>query len=592
MNKNPAQSWYIIYFQVPYNCLCVFHICMLKQLSIKNFTIIENLHICFSDGLTILSGETGAGKSIIINAVNLLLGSRASAKLIRTGAETAELEALFKITPESRVFKILEEQGGKPSEELLIRRIISRGDRHRIYINGHFATIQMLSRLTENMTSISGQHAHQGLLKEDFQLMVIDQFGSLISVRSKNSRLFHEIIPLIQKLRKLNNIRDRQAEHINLLEFQKKEIIDASIKPGEDASLEQERIRLKNGEELYKAVYSSIEELYSANGAIVERLVEVKKNLERASEIDPELSSKAKDLNKASFRIEDIAEELRTYLKIIPLDDKRLEEVESRLDILTRLKRKYGGTLESVISHLETIDQELSGIENISGQINDIETKLSELHRELSMLSLDISSKRSQTAKLLAKKVEKELVSLRMSGTKFKISLQTIPASDNSDPHLVVKGNTINETGIDQARFLIAPNVGEDLKPMASIASGGELSRIILALKAILAEKGSVETLVFDEVDAGIGGSVAEAVGKKLSKLARYHQIICITHLPQIAKFGDNHFRITKNVSQGRTITSINPLNEKDRIKEIARMLGGMEITKTTLEYAREMLQS
>lgn len=564
---------------------------MLKQLSIKNFTIIENLHICFSDGLTILSGETGAGKSIIINAVNLLLGSRASAKLIRTGSETAELEALFKITPESRVFKILEEQGGKPSEELLIRRIISRGDRHRIYINGHFATIQMLSRLTENMTSISGQHAHQGLLKEDFQLMVIDQFGSLISVRSKNSRLFHEIIPLIQKLRKLNNIRDRQAEHINLLEFQKKEIIDASIKPGEDASLEQERIRLKNGEELYKAVYSSIEELYSANGAIVERLVEVKKNLERASEIDPELSSKAKDLNKASFRIEDIAEELRTYLKIILLDDKRLEEVESRLDILTRLKRKYGGTLESVILHLETIDQELSGIENISGQINDIETKLSELHRELSMLSLDLSSKRSQTAKLLAKKVEKELVSLRMSGTKFKISLQTIPASDNSDPHLVVKGNTINETGIDQASFLIAPNVGEDLKPMASIASGGELSRIVLALKAILAEKGSVETLVFDEVDAGIGGSVAEAVGKKLSKLARYHQIICITHLPQIAKFGDNHFRITKNVSQGRTITSINPLNEKDRIKEIARMLGGMEITKTTLEYAREMLQ-
>ena len=565
---------------------------MLKQLSIKNFTIIENLHICFSDGLTILSGETGAGKSIIINAVNLLLGSRASAKLIRTGVETAELEALFKITPESRVFKILDEQGGKASEELLIRRIISRGDRHRIYINGHLATIQMLNQATENLASISGQHAHQGLLKEDLQLMIIDQFGGLTPIRNKIYRLFHEIVPLIQKLRKLNNIRDRQAEHINLLEFQKKEILDASIKPGEDASLEQEKIRLKNGEELYSAVYSSIEELYSANGAVVERLVEVKKNLDKATAIDPELTSKAKELSEATFRIEDIAEELRTYLKNIPIDDKRLEEVESRLDILTRLKRKYGGTLEAVISHLETIDQELSGIENISGQINDIETKLSKLHRELSGLSLDLSSKRSQTAKLLAKKVEKELASLRMSGTKFKISLQTIPANDNSDPHLVVKGNTINETGIDQANFLIAPNVGEDLKPMASVASGGELSRIVLALKAILAEKGSVETLVFDEVDAGIGGSVAEAVGKKLSKLARYHQIICITHLPQIAKFGDNHFRITKNVSQGRTITSINPLNEKDRIKEIARMLGGMEITKTTLEYAREMLQS
>ncbi|MDL1963394.1 MAG: DNA repair protein RecN [Deltaproteobacteria bacterium] len=565
---------------------------MLKELSIKNFTIIESLHICFSDGLTILSGETGAGKSIIINAVNLLLGSRASTKLIRTGDETAELEALFKITPESGACKILEEQGGKASEELLIRRIISRRDRHRIYINGHLATIQMLNQVTENLASISGQHAHQGLLKEDLQLTIIDQFGGLPPIRNKIYRLFHEMVPLIQKFRKLNNMRDRQTEHINLLEFQKKEISDASIKPGEDAALEQERIRLKNGEELYSAVYSSIEELYNANGAVVERLVEVKKNLDKATAIDPELTSKAKELSEATFRIEDIAEELRTYLKIIPLDDKRLEEVELRLDILTRLKRKYGGTLEAIISHFETIDHELFRVENISDQIKDIETKLAKLYGKLSESALELSSKRSQTAKLLAKKVENELASLRMSGTEFKISLQSIPASDNSDPHLVVKGNIINETGIDQAKFLIAPNVGEDLKPMAGIASGGELSRIVLALKAILAEKGSVETLVFDEVDAGIGGSVAEAVGKKLSNLARYHQIICITHLPQIAKFGNSHFRITKNVSNGRTITSICPLNEKDRIKEIARMLGGMEITQTTLDYAHEMLQS
>jgi len=565
---------------------------MLKELSIKNFTIIESLHICFSDGLTILSGETGAGKSIIINAVNLLLGSRASTKLIRTGAETAELEALFKITPESGACKILEEQVGKASEELLIRRIISRRDRHRIYINGHLATIQMLNQVTENLASISGQHAHQGLLKEDLQLTIIDQFGGLTPIRNKIYRLFYEMVPLIQKLCKLNNMQDRQTEHINLLEFQKKEILDASIRPGEDAALEQERIRLKNGEKLYSAVYSSIEELYSANGAVVERLVEVKRNLDKATAIDPELTSKAKELSEATFRIEDIAEELRTYLKIIPLDDKRLEEIESRLDILTRLKRKYGGTLEAIISHLETIDHELSGVENISDQINDIETKLAEFYGKLSESALELSSKRSQTAKLLAKKVENELASLRMSGTEFKISLQSIPANDDSDPHLVVKGNIINETGIDQARFLIAPNVGEDLKPMAGIASGGELSRIVLALKAILAEKGSVETLVFDEVDAGIGGSVAEAVGKKLSDLACYHQIICITHLPQIAKFGNSHFRIMKNVSNGRTITSICPLNEKDRIKEIARMLGGMEITQTTLDYAYEMLQS
>lgn len=565
---------------------------MLRELSIKNFAIIDDLHICFSDGLTILSGETGAGKSIILNAVNLLLGSRATIQLIRTDAESAELEATFQIAFKSRVSEIMVQHGYNSSEELLIRRIISRNGRHRIYINGKLATIQLLNSITENLASISGQHEHQGLLKEEQQLLILDQFGGLVPLRKQVSKLFHEILPLIIDLKKLNAIKDRQSEHIELLEFQKKEIIQTSIIPGEDSALEKERMRLKNGETLYQAVHDSIEALYNTQGAVVERLVEVRRNLDRVCQIDSELSSAAKGIADTTFQIEDIIEELRNYLKNIQIDETRLEDVEARLDILQKLKRKYGGSLDAVIAHLESIEHELSEVENISDKINATEAKLSELHSQLAKLALKLSEKRDHTAINLAKKLEMELTTLKMSQTQFQVFLRTISAGDKADPYLTIDGKAIDETGIDCASFLIAPNVGEDLKPLAGIASGGELSRVVLALKAILAETESVETVVFDEVDAGIGGGVAEVVGKKLSFLARHHQVICITHLPQIAKFGDHHFKISKHVEQGRTITNIDPLGNEERIKEIARMLGGVEITRATIDHAREMLDT
>lgn len=565
---------------------------MLRELSIKNFAIIDDLHICFSDGLTILSGETGAGKSIILNAVNLLLGSRATIQLIRTDAESAELEATFQIAFKSRVSEIMVQHGYNSSEELLIRRIISRNGRHRIYINGRLATIQLLNSITENLASISGQHEHQGLLKEEQQLLILDQFGGLVPLRKQVSKLFHEILPLITELKKLNAIKDRQSEHIELLEFQKKEIIQTSITPGEDSALEKERMRLKNGETLYQAAHDSIEALYNTQGAVVERLVEVRRNLDRVCQIDSELSSAAKGIADTTFQIEDIIEELRNYLKNIQIDETRLEDVEARLDILQKLKRKYGGSLDAVIAHLESIEHELSEVENISDKINATEAKLSELHSQLAKLALKLSEKRDHTAINLAKKLEMELTTLKMSQTQFQVFLRTISAGDKADPYLTIDGKTIDETGIDCASFLIAPNVGEDLKPLAGIASGGELSRVVLALKAILAETESVETVVFDEVDAGIGGGVAEVVGKKLSFLARHHQVICITHLPQIAKFGDHHFKISKHVEQGRTITNIDPLGDEERIKEIARMLGGVEITRATIDHAREMLDA
>jgi DNA repair protein RecN (Recombination protein N) len=563
---------------------------MLQELTIRNFAIIDDLRVNFSDGLTILSGETGAGKSIILNAVNLLLGSRASADLVRSGAESAELEAIFQIAPSSNVAKIMAANDYPVEDGLIVRRIISRSDSNRVYINGRAATIQVLNSITESLASISGQHAHQGLLKEDQHLLILDQFGGLMPLRQNVYDRYYAVIPLIDRLADLCRLRARQTEHLELLEFQKQEITQAGIIAGEDLELEQEKLRLKNAETLYQHVSGSIDELYSASGSINDRLLEVKKSLEKAAQIDPQLSSKADSLAQPIYHIEDLVDGLRKYLTLVQPDDRRLEIVEERLDMLNKLKRKYGGSSEAVFSTLATIEQELADVENIGADITALEKELAEIHDRLAEASLKLSKKRKQTAKTLGKKVVAELATLKMSPTEFKVSIQTTAADDKTNPNLVVENNIISDSGVDRALFMIAPNVGEELKPLTGIASGGELSRVVLALKAILAKTDSVETVVFDEVDAGIGGSVAEVVGRKLFQLARHHQVICITHLPQIAKFADQHYSISKHVLKGRTRTNITPLNKEDRYREIARMLGGEKITQTTLKHAKEML--
>jgi len=563
---------------------------VLKELSIRNFAIIDDLQIGFSQGLTILSGETGAGKSIILNAVNLLLGSRAAADLVRSGAESAELEALFEIGDSSQVAKIMSAHGYDASEGLLVRRIISRHDANRVYINGRITTIQLLNTITENLASISGQHVHQLLLKEEQHLFILDQFSGLVPLREAVSSCFKKMLPQLEELKKLKALKERQAQQVELLEFQKKEITAANPIPGEDQDLEQERVRFKNAEELYQTVYNSIESLYSAPGSVMEKLVAVSKDLDKISRIDAQLNSKTKRLQDTAYRVEDLIEELRSYLNLIQMDEKQLEAVEERLDCLNRLKRKYGGSLDAVFEKLTGIEQGLSGIENIAEKIKNAETHIEQYYTELKDLALKLSRKRKKAAGSFAKKVTNQLATLKMSKTNFSVAVQTTPADEKTDPHLTAGNHMISEIGIDRATFLIAPNVGEALKPLASIASGGELSRVILALKALLAKTDSVETVVFDEVDAGIGGGVAEVVGKKLADLAKHHQVICITHLPQIAKFGNQHFRILKQVSAGRTRTSINLLNTEDRYQEIARMLGGEKITQTTLAHAREML--
>lgn len=563
---------------------------MLRELLIKNFAIIHDLNIRFEEGLTILSGETGAGKSIIINAVNLLLGSRASARMIRDGFDTAELSAFFDVPETSTAAAIMSENGYLPDDGLLVRRVIVGNDRHRVYINDRMATMQMLAAITADLASISGQHAHQGLLREETHLGILDRFGGLLPQVQQVAELYGKVDPLSRALHALKEKKHRQEKEMDLLRYQAAEIADADILPDEDESLEKERLRLKNAESLHQSVFSAIEALHGADGAILEQLGEVRKNLEKAASLDGGLTAGVQGLADHIFGLEDVTETLRSYLGTLDNEAERLDSVEARLDLINRLKRKYGGSLEALFLKRDAIEAELSGIATIDDDIQRSEAQLRRSYDQLADVVRRLSEQRNRVATDFAESVEKALEGLKMAGTRFSVQFTRTPCGTQASPWLCVDGSLMTSTGIDQAAFMIAPNVGESLKPLAAIASGGELSRLVLALKAILAETDAVGTIIFDEVDAGIGGAVADVVGKKLKTLSEKHQLICITHLPQIARFGSHHYYIEKQVKDGRTISAIRPMDREERIKEIARMIGGEKITRTALEHARSLM--
>lgn len=563
---------------------------MLKELLIKNFAIIDDLNIRFEDGLTILSGETGAGKSIIINAVNLLLGSRASAKMIRDGCDSAELSAFFDVPKDSAAASIMHQNGYDPDDGLLVRRVIAANDRHRIYVNDRMATMQMLSAITAGLASISSQHAHQGLLKEDSHLTILDQFGGLLPLVRQVSAQYEKMVPMAQALEALKKKKVNQDKEKALLQYQFDEIADADILPGEDDRLEKDRLRLKNAQSLHWSIQSAIESLHRADGSILEQLGEVRKSLEKASQLDDMLTPAVNDLTDHLYGLEDVTQMLHDRLNTMDMEADRLESVEARLDLINRLKRKYGGSLESLFQTRDEIDSQLQTIDHLDDDIKQRQAQLEDCFDQIAELARRLSGERKRVAADFGRAVEKELGNLRMSGTHFDVRLSRMPCSQPGDTWLCVDGSQLSARGIDQAAFMIAPNVGEPLKPLSATASGGELSRVVLALKAILAATDMVGTVIFDEVDAGIGGAVADVVGKKLDDLSKKHQLICITHLPQIARYGDHHYYISKQVKKGRTITTIRPMDTKERIEEIARMLGGEKITATALEHARNLM--
>ena len=565
---------------------------MLHALAIKNFAIIEDLRIEFGAGLSVLTGETGAGKSIIIQAVNLLLGSRASADLVRTGKDNAELEAVFDIAPDSPAARLMADQGMDIEEGLIIRRVVSAEGKSKIYVNARQTTLDFLKQVTENIAGVSSQHAHQGLLKEDQHLDILDEFAQTLDLRKDVAGLYRQIVPLKKEIADLKAGKEKAEKELALLQFQVDEIETANIQPDEDEELIQKRDQLQNAAQIFEAVNSAVHNLYDREGSVLDQISGMSARVGRFCETDEKLDALARRLDEISYELQDLVSEFRSFAAGIDLDPQSLDQVDQRLDQIAKLKRKYGGSLDSIFKQYRNMAENLTDIQGIEGRIEQLEQKQKGLVARIRQKAKALSMRRQKEGLALARLAKAELSALEMGRASFEVDFSTDPGVDPNE--LVTTDNEkISATGMDRVRFLLSPNPGEAPKPLAKIASGGELSRIVLALKAVLCRGQSFETLIFDEVDAGIGGATSDKVGLKLKELGRVQQVICITHLAQIARYGNHQFRITKQVAGGRTATRITPLTcQEDRVKELARMIGGSRITDATLAHARELLDT
>lgn len=565
---------------------------MLHALVIKNFAIIEDLRIEFGSGLSVLTGETGAGKSIIIQAVNLLLGSRASADLVRTGKENAELEAVFDIAADSHAANLMAEQDMDIDDGLIIRRVVSAEGKSRIYVNSRQTTLDFLKQVTQNLAGVSSQHAHQGLLKEDQHLDILDEFAQTFDLRNDVAALYRQIVPLKKEIAELKAGKEKAEKELELLQFQVDEIESADIQSGEDEELIQRRDQLQNAGQIFEAVNGAVHNLYDREGSVLDEISGMSARFGRFCDTDENLGTLARRLDEISYELQDLVSELRSFASGIDLDPQSLDQVDRRLDQIAKLKRKYGGSIDTIFEQYRNMADNVADIKGLEGRIAQLEQTQEKLVDRIRQKAKALSMRRQKEALALARLAKAELAALEMGRARFEVDFSTEPGAGPDE--LVTKDDEkIFATGMDRVRFLLTPNPGEAPKPLAKIASGGELSRIVLALKAVLCRDHSFETLIFDEVDAGIGGATSDKVGLKLKELGRVQQVICITHLAQIARYGNQQFRITKQVSDGRTATRITPLTcQEDRVKELARMIGGSRITDATLAHAKELLDT
>ena len=567
---------------------------LLAALQIRNFALIERLSVEFGPGLTVLTGETGAGKSIIFGALQLILGGRASADIIRTGENEAAVEALFQFTangPGVETTQRIRDLGVEPGEEgeMVLRRVIPAEGRNRCFINGSPVTLTMLDSAGEFLVDIHGQHQHQRLLHPENHLETLDDFGELRERRKEMAGLIGGLRRLEARQTELSRSEADQRDRIDLLRFQTREIGEINPLPGEDQALEEEAALLATAEERHILARGAHEELYESEGALVDGLAAVSGRMDRLAELDPVLRETAEEFRSLTAQAEDAARRLQRYADAVDFDSDRQRTVEDRLDVIRTVKKKYGGSIEAVLAHQERAAAELEGISGRDEALKKIAREIEAARPRVAAEALKFSDERKKTAARLGKAVEKELSGLGMGKVRFVVALRD---EDNPDGFVERNGRRLRlfEDGVDRAEFQFEPNVGEGVRPLARIVSGGELSRVMLAIKTVMAERDRVPSLVFDEVDAGIGGAVAEVVGRKLKAISRSHQVFCITHLPQIAALADAHFRIAKQESGKRTRTTILPLGPEERVDEIARMSGGREITDATRRHAREML--
>ena len=557
---------------------------MLSEIYIENFAIIDKLHIQFSGGLNIITGETGAGKSIMVDALMIALGGRASAEFIRAGTERAAIEAIFAIghlddvKARAAEFGFFDAESGET--DLLIRREISRSGRNRLLVNGHPATNAMVAELGDMLLDIHGQHEHQSIMNAEHHVELLDLYGKLLPQRDEVAAAYRRFKKVERELKELRDHSRERMQHLDLIRFQHDEIQKADLKPGEDDELLHERKLLAGAEQLASGANMIHEMLDGDHGAALDMLRNIVRRLDDLAKIDESLDAHLKTCESAQYQLEDVAYAMRDYAQSVEFDESRLNDVERRLDEINTLKRKYGNTIEEIFTLDDTIAQELTTFDQRETREKELESDYQILRKTTQQLSQELSDERRRAAESFENEIMRELALLSMEKTRVAVEFK--PAGTEANP--------FTAKGMDKLEFLIAPNPGEPLKPLNKIASGGEISRIMLALKVLLGAADRVPVMVFDEIDTGIGGKVAEIVGKKLRQVSASHQVICITHLPQIASKGETHFHVEKRAEDDRTLTAIRELSGQTRIEEIARMLGGETLTKTTRDHAKEML--
>jgi len=570
---------------------------MLFQLNIKNIALIRELNIEFDQGLNVLTGETGAGKSIIIEAINLILGGSASIDLIRSGENNLVVEGLFLLSPAEQTainilhpdIKAVDDQG-----YLLIRREINRNGRNKCWMNQNLTNLSLLQEIGNFLIDLHGQHSHQYLLDPSRHIDIIDSLGEE-KVATYRKELFNNYRWWRDKKRRLTQLTQERQENLkrlSFLKFQLEEIDKASLQKEEDKILEEEEKVLRNAEKIVERMKKAVCILYEGgieHPPLRDSLNEVIKSFGEISSLDHRIEEMREKLKEIKLQIDDLVKEVEDYQDRIELNTQRLREVEERLNLINNLKSKYGDRIEEILQYRQRVYQELKSIDYSEEEIENLKAEIDSLAIKISEISAALSLERRKIAERLEEQVVKELDDLSMKKCRFKVFIQQ---------HEDMEGIKINNTyykvgpkGIDQIEFLISPNPGEELKPLSRIISGGEVSRVMLAIKSILSEVDQVPTLIFDEIDSGVGARLGEVIAQKLKNISKNRQVICVTHLPQIACRAQKHFYVEKYSEKNQTNLSVGELSGEDRIQEIARMLDGNQINDLSLRHAQEMLE-
>lgn len=565
---------------------------MLKSLQIKDYALIENINVEFGKGLNIITGETGAGKSILIGALGLLLGERASSETVRKGASKSIVEGIYDVVNNKKIKKLLEENDLDFEDELIIRREISLKGSNRCFINDSPVTLNLIKDAGNLLVDLHGQHEHQSLLRTETHIEMLDEFGNFTEELLLFGKLKFEMEKLISEKKNLLKKEQSLKEKAELYGFQIKEIDEVSPESEEEEKLFEELKILENSAKLFDLTNEIYTNLYEGEDTVYDRLVEIQNQLIELSRIDGSFKEKENECESAIANINDISDFLRSYRDNIDTESTRLDEVRERLGALNLLKKKYGGSIEKVIKYRAQIGEEFELAESFSEKIPELDKQIKLLRTECGTTAEKISQQRKKISHKIKKEIETNLTQLGINDSKFEVRIDNITSDNNSENYLLIDGKKFiyNNSGIDEVEFYISTNLGEDPKPLAKIASGGEISRIMLALKTILAKNDKLPLLIFDEIDVGVSGRIGQKVGMALKDLSKYHQIIAITHLPQIAGLADQHYAVEKVKTGERVTSNIKKLSEEEKVNEVAKLISGDEITEAGLKGAKELM--